>query len=200
MQAGRTLAAYPARGIPRSAFSRRVRSLLVADRSASGTSARSIGVPRLRDFPIDPDLLARLRDAAIDARRANYSPYSKFVVLAAVETESGIFGGTNVENVNFTLTKHAEEVAILRAMLGGAGPRGQWIKTLYVTSAPPCGSCRQFAAEFGGPQTVVLIDRLPQSRVRRGALGGSGKSNVEAWRLSELLPGAFKPKHIRSQS
>ena len=154
-------------------------------------------MPTLRDLPIDSDLLARLRGAALEARRANYAPYSKFMVLAAVETASGIFGGTNVENVNFTLTKHAEEVAILRAMVGGAGPRGRWIRTLYVTSAPPCGSCRQFAAEFGGPRTVVLIDRLPQTRVRRGSLDAFGESSVEAWRLSDLLPGAFKAKHIR---
>src|SRR5882757_296597 len=88
--------------------------------------------------------LSELRASAEGARRANYSPYSEFMVLAAVETSDGaVFGGSNVENVNYSLTKHAEELAVLAAILGGAGPGGEWLKTLYVTSASPCGSCRQ---------------------------------------------------------
>lgn len=118
------------------------------------------------------------------------------MVLAAVETRKGVFGGTNVENVNYTLTKHAEELAVLAAMLGGAGPRGAWIETLYVTSAPPCGSCRQFIAEFGGPNTIVLVERMSQARVRRASLHLLGEEDVEAWLLTELLPDAFTSKNL----
>src|SRR5437763_15057949 len=101
-----------------------------------------------RDFGITPRQLSNLRGAAQGARRANYAPYSRFMVLAAVETPIGVFGGTNLENVNYTLTKHVEELAVLAALLAGGGPRGAWIKTLYVTSGPPCVSCRQFVSEF----------------------------------------------------
>lgn len=119
------------------------------------------------------------------------------MVLAAVETRQGVYGGTNVENVNYTLTKHAEELAILAALLGGAGPRGAWIKTLYVTSAPPCGSCRQFIAEFGGPNTIVLVEAMSQTRVRRASLPALREEGVEAWPLRELLPRQFAPKDLR---
>jgi cytidine deaminase len=149
------------------------------------------------DYGVTAERLADLREAAQGARAANYAPYSKFMVLAAIETSHGVFGGSNVENVNFTLTKHAEEVAILAAILAGAGPRGGWIKTLYVTGASPCGSCRQFTFEFARPQTVVLIDRVSQSTVRRASLPGLSDRSVEAWRLSDLLPDAFGPVDLK---
>lgn len=135
--------------------------------------------------------------AAEGLRGANYARYSDFVVLAAVETSGGeIFGGTNVENVNYTLTKHAEEVAILAAIHAGAGPRGAWIRTLYVTGASPCGSCRQFTAEFASPDTVVLVDRIDQATARHASLATLGDEDVEAWRLDQLLPSAFEPADI----
>jgi cytidine deaminase len=149
-------------------------------------------VPGLADHGITPERLAELRATAQRARGANYSPYSSFMVLAAVETPEGLFGGTNIENVNFTLTKHAEEMAIVAAILGGAGPDGAWVETLYATSASPCGSCRQFTAEFARPETLVLIDRIDQETVRNASLPDLGDESVEAWRLGELLPAAFE--------
>jgi len=142
---------------------------------------------------IEPSRLAELREVAQRARRTNYAPYSGFMVLAAVETSEGIFGGSNVENVNYSLTKHAEEMAALAAILAGAGPEGAWIRTLYVTSASPCGSCRQFIAEFAQPQTVVLIDRIKQDQVRSASLTDLSDTSIEAWRLGDLLPAAFEP-------
>jgi cytidine deaminase len=119
------------------------------------------------------------------------------MVLAAVETSHGVFGGSNVENVNFSLTKHAEEVAILAAIQAGAGPRGAWLETLYVAGAPPCGSCRQFASEFARATTLVLVDRMSQYKVRRASLPDLGDGSIEAWQLGDLLPGAFKPADLR---
>ncbi len=150
------------------------------------------------EYGVTPGRLTELREAAQRARDTNYSPYSGFMVLASVETSEGIFGGSNVENVNYTLTKHAEEVAILAAMLSGAGPKGAWIKTLYVTGASPCGSCRQFTAEFAGPQTVVLIDRIDQDQVRNATLADLSDANVEGWRLGKLLPAAFEASEIQT--
>jgi homotetrameric cytidine deaminase len=149
---------------------------------------------------VSPELVARLRQTAQAARGASYSRYSEFMVLAAVEAPNGVFGGSNVESVNFTLTKHAEEVAILSAILNGAGPEGAWLETLYVTSASPCGSCRQFAAEFGRPKTVVLIDRLSQADVRNANLTSLDESKIEAWYLSDLLPAAFNPGDLRGEA
>jgi cytidine deaminase len=153
-------------------------------------------VQAFADCGVSENRLAELRAAAQGARHANYSRYSKFTVLAAVETADGIFGGTNVENVNYSLTKHAEEVAVLAAMLGGAGPRGKWIKTLYVTGASPCGSCRQFVAEFARPKTIVLIDRIKQRQVKSAELPSLSDACIEAWSLGELLPASFNAKEI----
>jgi cytidine deaminase len=154
-------------------------------------------VPDYADYGITPIRLTELRTAAQLSRRANYARYSKFMVLAAVETAEGaIFSGSNVENVNYTLTKHAEEVAILNAILSGAGPDGAWIKTLYVTGVSPCGSCRQFTAEFASEQTVVLIDRIDQEAVRNASLADLSDASIEAWRLGELLPAAFEPADL----
>lgn len=155
-------------------------------------------MPGYADYGITSTGVAELRTAAQDARTTNYARYSDFMVLAAVETPLGIFGGSNVENVNYTLTKHAEEVAILAAILAGAGPEGAWIKTLYVTSASPCGSCRQFTAEFAHPETVVLIDRIGQEEVRRASLPTLGDASIEAWLLGDLLPAAFEPGDLDS--
>jgi cytidine deaminase len=149
------------------------------------------------DLGITSAKLAALRAAAGAARSINYSPYSRFVVLAAVETVGGkVFGGSNVENVNYSLTKHAEELAVLAALHAGAGPDGAWVKTLYVTSASPCGSCRQFVAEFGSADTVVLIDRIDQEATRSADLSDLDDAGIEAWTLGGLLPAAFAPSDI----
>jgi homotetrameric cytidine deaminase len=155
-------------------------------------------VSKLADYGITPDRLVELRATAQRARRANYSPYSNFMVLAAVETADGIYGGSNIENVNYTLTKHAEEMAIVAAILGGSGPEGAWVETLYATSASPCGSCRQFTAEFATPETVVLIDRIDQETVRNTSLPELSDESIEAWRLGELLPAAFESGELDS--
>jgi cytidine deaminase len=149
------------------------------------------------DLGVSAAWLAELRAAAQGARKANYSPYSGFMVLAAAEThEGGIYAGTNVENVNYSLTKHAEEVAVLAALMTEAEQEDLWIKTLYVTSASPCGSCRQFVAEFGRAETVVLIDRIGQEQVRTAALAELNDDSIEAWKLGDLLPAAFAPTDL----
>lgn len=140
-------------------------------------------MPTLDEIGVDASRLAALRSTAERARDTNYSPYSGFAVVAAVETPVGVFGGSNVENANFTLTKHAEEAAILAAIHGGAGPAGPWLQVLYVVGGAPCGSCRQFAHEFASPNTLVLIER-------------DDTPEPEAWLLKDLLPRPFGPEDL----
>jgi cytidine deaminase len=167
----------------------------IPDRGVRGP--RYVGdVAGPEELGVPAERVAALREAAQEARTATYSPYSGLMILAAVETPVGVFGGSNVENANFSLTKHAEEVAILAAIHAGAGPEGEWLRTLYVTGASPCGSCRQFAAEFGSPETLVLIDRLHSDVVRGGSLADLDEGGIEAWRLGALLPDAFGPTDL----
>jgi cytidine deaminase len=129
---------------------------------------------------IDADRLERLRACAAAAKPRSYAPHSEFVVVAAVETaDGGVYGGANVENANYSLTKHAEEVAVLAAIGAGEGPGGKWVTALYVGGGPPCGSCRQFVHEFAAADAVCVFEPLDRS----------GEPTVRL--LRELLPEPF---------
>ena len=101
---------------------------------------------------------AELLAAARRARERAYAPYSEFHVGAAVETEEGVvITGCNVENASLGLSICAERVAMTRAIAEGhrafraiaiAGPQG--------VETPPCGTCRQFMAEFNGDMDVAF--------------------------------------------
>jgi cytidine deaminase len=130
-----------------------------------------------------------LRAAAEAARQMNWTPYSHFVVLAAVETVDGrVYGGSNVENVNFTLTKHAEENAVVAALADGALVRSgrQWLRTIDVqssTDSGPCGGCRQFVNEFAADDAVWI---------KHDTAAGTIVSRP----FRDLLPFDFGPRHL----
>lgn len=114
--------------------------------------------------------IARLAEAARAARENAHAPYSNFRVGAAVEMADGtIIAGANVENAAFPQTICAERSAIVAAI--SAGHRG--LRRVYVVADPmatPCGGCRSVMAEFGTPDTeVILAD--PDGNERRTTLG-----------------------------
>jgi cytidine deaminase len=116
-----------------------------------------------------------LIQAASEARRQAYAPYSNFAVGAAVQCKSGnVFVGSNIENISYGLTICAERIAIASAV--AAGER-EFVAIAVVadTSEPivPCGACRQFLAEFA-PELIIV-----SATVR----GGQKIEN-----LSHLLP------------
>lgn len=132
---------------------------------------------------IDELRAERLRKAASLAAFMCYPRYSGFRVLSAVERVDGeVYGGANIEIVNFSLTKHAEEVAALAAIADGALQLGdQWLAALYTQGAPPCGSCRQFLWEWAVPDAVCVVDL---ERTDEG---------VREYAFSSLLPEPFDP-------
>lgn len=129
------------------------------------------------------DRIGALRAAAAAAQRTSYSRYSGLTVLAAVERSDGrVYGGANVEIVNFTLSKHAEETAALAAIADDALALGdKWLTAVYVLGALPCGSCRQFLWEWATPETVCLVD-VPNP---------TGSETVRQFTLAQLLPEPF---------
>lgn len=144
----------------------------------------------------DPAKLATLRKTAECGRGTHYVPYSKFLVLAAAETrDERFFGGANIEIVNFSLTKHAEESAILAAIHAGALALGKgWLRRLYVAGGAPCGSCRQFAVEFGEPDSICIHEAVDQERLSGGSLISLAKdSRPTEMSFAEMLPNAFRP-------
>ena len=97
--------------------------------------------------------------AAIDARKNAYVPYSKFPVGAALIAQDGrVFQGCNIENASFGLTNCAERTAIFKAVSTGER-KFQYLVISGETPEPisPCGACRQVMAEFCDPDMPVTL-------------------------------------------
>jgi cytidine deaminase len=121
----------------------------------------------------------RLRDAAVQARRSAYAPYSRFAVGAAILTKSGrVFSACNVENGALGLSMCAEQAAVAAAVRAG---ETQFKEIAIVGKAlsplTPCGACRQVLAEFS-PNMMVTMANM-DGRQKRAP-------------LSDLLPLRFK--------
>ena len=131
-----------------------------------------------------------LIDAAREAAKNAYAPYSNFHVGAAILlTDGRIVTGANFENASYGLSLCAETVAMAKiandglladvvevAVIGGIGP----------APVRPCGRCRQVlneAAQIGGRDIIVHCS------------SGDGAA-IERHRLSDLLPHAFGPKDL----
>lgn len=115
-----------------------------------------------------PPPIQELRALAKKAQAMAYAPYSGYPVGASLLTVGGeLWGGCgNVENSNYTLTKHGEETAVLAALQGGVRERedDKFIQAIYLTTVAgaaclPCGGCRQFVQEFAAPTGFWLIEQ-----------------------------------------
>jgi cytidine deaminase len=129
----------------------------------------------------DPAVLA---ERALQARRWSYSPYSHYAVGAALLAASGkIYDGCNIENAAYPDTLCAERVATVKAVSEG---ERDFVAMAVATENGgfPCGSCRQFLAEFGQETAILIVDE--QGTVRRQTT------------LRELLPDSFGPAHLPS--
>lgn len=126
----------------------------------------------------------KLIDAANEARKQAFAPYSNFQVGAALETSAGeIVKGCNIESATYGLTVCAERVAIWKAVSEGKKD----FKTIAVVVdtedlTPPCGACRQIIWEFCGDIPVIMANL-------------KGKS--ETVQMKDLLPKAFDTKFLR---
>jgi cytidine deaminase len=130
---------------------------------------------------LDTDTQQALLQAARDATRNAYAPYSNFFVGAAVLTEGGaVYRGCNVENASYGLTMCAERAAIFAAVVGeGAANlriRAIAVQTSSGAPASPCGACRQVIYEFN-PDAIVLFQ---------------GENDVQFSTARELLPNGFR--------
>jgi cytidine deaminase len=111
----------------------------------------------------------KLADAAIDAMKNAYAPYSGFNVGAAVRLDTGeIVKGANQENAAYPSGLCAERTAMFYA---SATYPDSIIESISVTAsqngilcdspASPCGACRQVMAQYqtkgGRPMTIILV-------------------------------------------
>jgi cytidine deaminase len=125
-----------------------------------------------------------LLQAARDAMRNAYAPYSHFAVGAALLDEHGrVHAGCNVENAAYPQGVCAEAAALAAMVLGG-GRRASALLVVGEGSSlvTPCGGCRQKLREFAAPHTPVLV---------------ADAHGVQMWfTLEDLLPHSFGPEHL----
>lgn len=127
--------------------------------------------------------LDAVMDAARDASRNAYAPYSNFRVGAAILTEGGqIHAGCNVENASYGLAICAERNAAFA--MAFANPEDREIRLVAVfnpDAAPcfPCGACRQVLREFGCKEVVV-----------------EEAAGLRSYPFDEILPYSFGPEDL----
>src|SRR5579871_3671999 len=98
-----------------------------------------------------------LREAAREAMRRAYAPYSKYPVGAAALVDDGrIVSGCNVENASYGLTLCAE-CGLVSALFNSGARRLVAVSIVAGDGAPlaPCGRCRQLLFEAGGDELLV---------------------------------------------
>jgi cytidine deaminase len=129
---------------------------------------------------LDDKAVAALVACAVRAREAAYAPYSEYKVGAAVVAgDERVFFGCNVENASYGLSLCAERAAMASAIAAGVKRiAAVVVVTDAETPGTPCGACRQWMAEFGGDDLVVVAANVA-GLARRFTLG-------------ELLPEAFR--------
>lgn len=140
----------------------------------------------------DPDK-KKLIEAAKNATKSSYAPYSKFHVGAAILLENGeIITGSNQENAAYPTTLCAERTAIFYA---NAQNPDIPVKTVAVAAftngdfteeaCSPCGSCRQVISEvenrFDKPISIIMY----------------GKKHIyEVSTIQSLLPLSFGKENL----
>jgi cytidine deaminase len=120
-----------------------------------------------------------LREAATNAMRSAYAPYSNFPVgVAALVDDGRIVTGCNVENASYGIGLCAECGLVSNLILSGGG---RLVAVACVdahgNALMPCGRCRQLLWEHGGAE--CLLDSV---------------SGIKP--MSEILPDAFGPDDL----
>ncbi len=110
-----------------------------------------------------------LAEAAIEATKGSYAPYSNFNVGAALRLDTGlIVKGANQENAAFPSGLCAERTALFYA--SATYPENAVTSIAIAASqngvicenpATPCGACRQVMAQYqmkgGQPMGIILV-------------------------------------------
>lgn len=126
---------------------------------------------------------------ALEAREMSYSPYSKYMVGAALLTKDGkVYKGCNIENASYTPTNCAERTAFFKAVSEGERQFEAIAVVGGYKGAPkdyayPCGVCRQVMMEFCNPKEFRVISAV------------SEEEYIEET-LVQMLPHGFGPSSL----
>ena len=131
-----------------------------------------------------------LIEEAFAARKMAYTPYSHFLVGAALLTEKGgIYRGCNIENAAYTPTNCAERTAFFKAVSEGerdftAIALCGGLNGVVKDYCAPCGVCRQVMREFCKPDFKIILVK--------------SEEEWKVYTLSQLLPEGFGPENLRA--
>jgi cytidine deaminase len=142
-----------------------------------------------------PQKEKELVQAALDATKSSYAPYSKFHVGAAVRLKNGkCISGSNQENVAYPSGLCAERVAIFSATTQYPGIPVEAIAITAVSGefevnfpVTPCGACRQVLSEY---------ESIYGQNIKMILTGHSGKVLVVE-KVEDLLPLSFKADKLK---
>ncbi len=131
-----------------------------------------------------------LIDLALEARKMSYSPYSGFLVGAALLCKDGsVYTGCNIENSAFSPTNCAERTAFFKAVSEGkrefnkiAVVGGDSSENIPLNYCPPCGVCRQVMKEFCLGDFEIIIAKNPDE--------------FKMLTLAEILPLSFDKREV----
>lgn len=135
-----------------------------------------------------------LMEAAIQAAKSAYAPYSRFSVGAALLMEdNSIITGNNQENAAYPSGMCAERVAIWKA---GSSYPNKKVKKIAITAVSsnkkldkpvgPCGACRQTLLEYEVNQKEAMEIFF------MGEIGNVVKANS----IASLLPFSFDSSYL----
>jgi cytidine deaminase len=129
---------------------------------------------------------SELINAAIEARKQSYAPYSKFNVGAAILLTNGtMVTGANIENSSYGLSMCAERNALYHAHMLGFRKQ-DFVAMAVVGSTPqpisPCGACRQVMHELMKSNTPIFLSNL--------------EHQIQETNPENLLPFAFESKDL----
>ncbi len=129
---------------------------------------------------------------AFEARKMAYTPYSGYIVGAALLTSDGkVYRGCNIENAAYSPTNCAERTAFFKAISEGE----RKFEAIAVIGAHkdakpdefgyfyPCGVCRQVMMEFCNPDKFRVIT-------------AKSESDFKVQKLKDLLPDGFGPSDL----
>ena len=144
----------------------------------------------------------QLVQAALQARKMAYTPYSGFKVGAALLTKDGkIYRGCNIENAAYSPTNCAERTAFFKAVSEGerefeaiaiVGFKDADTPEEKIVAgrepgpedyAFPCGVCRQVMREFTDPEEFRIIV-------------AADEEHYKLCTLAQLLPDSFGPANL----
>lgn len=137
---------------------------------------------------------SRMFEQAFEVRKFAYAPYSGYTVGASVLGVDGhIYTGCNIESSDFTLTSHAEAVAIDSMVKSGCLNLTSLLIVLIAKDAPalPCGLCRQKISEFSTDSNIKII--------AVNLNNNNSISKIFVTNLDELLPYRFTSKQFLSE-